>query len=298
MDISGTYTLSAPREHVWSALQDPDTLRRTIPGCERLERADDGSYNVRLNVGVAAVKGVYDGKLRLTDLDPPTSYRIVVDGKGLRGVLHGDGVLTLDAPDANTTVVSYQGTALLGGALAGVGNRLAGGAAGMLIKSYFAKLGETVGAAGAAAPTMAAAPPAMPAAPAEPAEMMPEPAAVAPAPAAVAPAPAEMMPEPAAMPAVEEPAAMPEPPPAAAPAAPIMSVAPEPRDTLADAMPAPASEPPPSVPAVADVAPAASSAREPEPVAAAVSAPSTPSSASSTTDAARQRSWWRRLFGR
>ena len=289
MDISGTYTLSAPREHVWSALQDPDTLRRTIPGCERLERADDGSYNVRLNVGVAAVKGVYDGKLRLTDLDPPTSYRIVVDGKGLRGVLHGDGVLTLDAPDANTTVVSYQGTALLGGALAGVGNRLAGGAAGMLIKSYFAKLGETVGvagAAGAAVPTMAATPPAMPSAPVEP------------EPAAVAPAPAEMMPEPAAMPAVEEPAAMPEPPPTAAPAAPIMSVAPEPLDTLADAMPAPASEPPPSVPAMADVAPDVSSAREPEPVAAAVSAPSTPSSASSATDAARQRSWWRRLFGR
>src|SRR5690348_10813929 len=202
MDISGTYTLSAPRERVWSALQDPDTLRRTIPGCERLERADDGSYNVRLNVGVAAVKGVYDGKLRLTDLDPPARYRIVVDGKGLRGVLHGDGVLTLDAADANTTVVSYQGTALLGGALAGVGNRLAGGAAGMLIKSYFAKLGETVGAA---APAMATAPAAMPSV------GTPEPdlSALAPTPIAAMPAPA--------------------------PAAPIMSVAPEPLENLAGA---------------------------------------------------------------
>ncbi|HST90293.1 MAG TPA: carbon monoxide dehydrogenase subunit G [Ktedonobacterales bacterium] len=278
MDISGTYTLSAPREHVWSALRDPDTLRRTIPGCERLERADDGSYNVRLNVGVAAVKGVYDGKLRLTDLDPPARYRIVVDGKGLRGVLHGDGVLTLDAPDANTTVVSYQGTALLGGALAGVGNRLAGGAASMLIKSYFAKLGETVGAAGvadvASAPAMAAAPTAMPSAPVEP------------APPAVAPAPA------AAMPA----AAMPEPPPAPAPAAPIMSVAPEPLENLAAAMPAPASVPPPPAPDVASAPSAASPAREPEPVGASVFA--APSSASSAADAARQRSWWRRLFGR
>lgn len=285
MDISGTYTLSAPRERVWSALQDPDMLRRTIPGCERLERADDGSYNVRLNVGVAAVKGVYDGKLRLTDLDPPARYRIVVDGKGLRGVLHGDGVLTLDAADANTTVISYQGTALLGGALAGVGNRLAGGAAGMLIKSYFAKLGETVGSARVAAPTMAAAPAAMPTAPVEP---------EAPAMASVAPAamPAEAMPEPAA--AMPEPA----PTPAPAPAAPIMSVAPEPLDNLAGAMPAPASMPPAPTPDVADRAPTpstASSVREPEPVAAAVSAPSR---ASSATDDARQRSWWRRLFGR
>jgi len=271
MDISGTYTLSAPRERVWSALQDPDTLRRTIPGCERLERADDGSYNVRLNVGVAAVKGVYDGKLRLTDLEPPTRYRIVVDGKGLRGVLHGDGVLTLDAADANTTVVSYQGTALLGGALAGVGNRLAGNAAGLLIKSYFAKLGETVGAVGAVAT-----PAAMPSAPAEP------------EPPAMAPAPVAAMPEPA-----------PAPMPAAAPAAPIMSVAPEPMEHLAAAMPAPASAPPAPAPAMADgaptAAPAASSAREPESVAASVSAPF---SGSSVTDAARQRSWWRRLFGR
>jgi uncharacterized protein len=269
MDISGTYTLSAPREHVWSALQDPDTLRQTIPGCERLERADDGSYNVRLNVGVAAVKGVYDGKLRLTDLDPPARYRIVVDGKGLRGVLHGDGVLTLDAADANTTVVSYQGTALLGGALAGVGNRLAGNAAGMLIKSYFAKLGETVGGAAAAPAAMAA----MPLAPVEP------------EPPVVAPAPAETMPAAAAMP---EPA----PTPAPVPAAPIMSVAPEPLENLAAAMPAPASAPPPPAP---DVAPAASSVREPQPVAASVSAPSR---AATAMDAARQRSWWRRLFGR
>lgn len=282
MDISGTYTLSAPRERVWSALQDPDTLRRTIPGCERLERANDGSYDVRLNVGVAAVKGVYDGKLRLADLESPTRYRIVVDGKGLRGVLHGDGVLTLDAPDANTTVVSYQGTALLGGALAGVGNRLAGNAAGMLIKSYFAKLGETVGAA---APAVAAAPAAMPAAP-----PAPEPPAMAPAP------PPAATPEPS-----------PAPPPAAPMAAPIMSVAPEPVNNLAAATPPAASAPPPPAPDVtpapstaspAPPAPPAPPAREPQPVGASASTPSTPSTASSATDAARQRSWWRRLFGR
>ena len=65
MDISGSYTLYAPRERVWAFLLDPARLRATIPGCEELETLGPGRYRMRLNVGVAAVKGVYSGTLTL-----------------------------------------------------------------------------------------------------------------------------------------------------------------------------------------------------------------------------------------
>ena len=162
MDISGSYTLYAPRQRVWAALLDPDVLKSTIPGCERLEKKDEDTYLLRLNVGVAAVKGVYDGTLRLAALQPPQRYHMIVDGKGARGVLHGDGTLSLEARDANTTSVSYSGQAQLGGPIAGVGMRIAGSAANMLIKSYFARLADVLaqgapvpaGAASAASPTV------------------------------------------------------------------------------------------------------------------------------------------------
>ncbi len=148
MDISGSYTLYAPRERVWAALLDPDMIKQTIPGCERLDKEGEDTFLLRLNIGVASVKGVYDGLLRLSDLNPPERYHMTVDGKGARGLLHGDGTLTLEATDTTTTVVNYSGQAHLGGSIAGVGMRVAGGAANMLIKAYFSRLADllTVGA--------------------------------------------------------------------------------------------------------------------------------------------------------
>jgi uncharacterized protein len=142
MDISGSYTLYAPRERVWAALLDPDMLKQTVPGCERLDKESEDTFLLRLNIGVASVKGIYDGTLRLSDLHPPERYRMTVDGRGARGVLHGDGTLSLEARDPNTTVVSYSGQAQLGGPIAGVGMRVANGAANMLIKGYFSRLAD------------------------------------------------------------------------------------------------------------------------------------------------------------
>lgn len=152
MDISGNYTLYAPRERVWAALLDPDLLKQTIPGCERLDKEREDTFLLRLNVGVASVKGVYDGKLRLSDLHPSEHYHLTVDGKGARGVLHGDGTLSLDARDATTTVISYTGKAQLGGPIASVGMRVAGSAANMLIKTYFSRLADLLAESASVAP--------------------------------------------------------------------------------------------------------------------------------------------------
>jgi carbon monoxide dehydrogenase subunit G len=144
MEVSGEYTLYASRERVWEALLDPEMLRRTVPGCERLEREDENLYRVRMGVNVAAVKGVYDGTLRLSDVQRPDHYAIVVEGSGARGVLRGEGTVRLEARDAATTVLHYAGRAQLGGTIASVGSRMAQGAADLLLKQYFARLADTL----------------------------------------------------------------------------------------------------------------------------------------------------------
>ena len=142
MDISGSYTLNAPREQVWNALRDPGALKRAIPGCESLEQTGDNAYTVRLNVGVAGVKGIYNGSLHVLDAQAPESYHLVMDGTGVRGILHRDGVLRLEAQATGTTVVHYAGQAQLGGAIASVGPLVATGAANRLIKEYFTRLAD------------------------------------------------------------------------------------------------------------------------------------------------------------
>lgn len=140
MEISGSYSLSAPREQVWSALLDPDIIKRALPGCESLEQTGATTYTARLNVDVAQVRGAYDGVARVLETQQPESFRLIVDATGTRGIFHGDGIVQLEAQDTGATVVRYSGQAQLGGAIASMGAQVARGAASMLLKQYFARL--------------------------------------------------------------------------------------------------------------------------------------------------------------
>lgn len=151
MDISGSYTLNAPRERVWQNLLDPDMLQRTIPGCEKLEQIGPDEWRMRVNIGIAAVKGVYEGTLRMTEQVAPEHYRMVADGTGARSVLHGEGTLTLEASGPNTTVVRYQGEAQINGPLAGVANRVAGSVSRMLVNQFFGRFQREMDATGVVA---------------------------------------------------------------------------------------------------------------------------------------------------
>lgn len=244
MNISGSYTLRAPREQVWDALLDPNTIRQAVPGCESLEQTGDNQYAMRLNVGVAGVKGVYNGDLRVLDAQKPETYRVVIDGTGARGILHGGGVVRLEASDASTTIVHYTGQAQLGGALASLGMQVASGAANMLIKQYFVRLTNLLPAAPIApvAADFAAAPMASesstaaattePAPPAEPVASPIADTALAETSATSEPAPVE-----AFMPPPTAPIIAPQPP--APPVTPPTSTAPPPADTLSSAPPQP-----------------------------------------------------------
>jgi carbon monoxide dehydrogenase subunit G len=82
MKVAGTYTIGAPREQVWRFLIDPERLAHCIPGAGKLEKIGENEYSGEINVGLAAVKGMYNGKVKLEDLQPPQHYRMVLDGKG------------------------------------------------------------------------------------------------------------------------------------------------------------------------------------------------------------------------
>jgi Carbon monoxide dehydrogenase subunit G (CoxG) len=67
MSVQGTYELKAPRPQVWEALNNPEGLRQCTPGCKELRTAEDGSYDVLFEMGIAAVKGRYEGKIKISD---------------------------------------------------------------------------------------------------------------------------------------------------------------------------------------------------------------------------------------
>lgn len=136
MKMDGTHSLKAPRERVWKLLNDAEVLKRCIPGCERLEMTGEDSFDTTLNVGVGAISGVYNGKVKIQDRQPPESYKMVVEGKGKPGFVKGTGVLQLSEQDGSTTV-AYSGDVQVGGTIASVGQRMLQGAAKMMVGQFF-----------------------------------------------------------------------------------------------------------------------------------------------------------------
>jgi carbon monoxide dehydrogenase subunit G len=94
MKISGSYKLPADPETVWATLLDPDALEKSIPGAESFTLDGDDAYKVDLNIGVAAIKGKYSGRVEIADQQQPSSFTLVVDGKGAKGAVNGSALFT------------------------------------------------------------------------------------------------------------------------------------------------------------------------------------------------------------
>jgi carbon monoxide dehydrogenase subunit G len=139
MKLEGSYDIPVPKQKVWEAFLEPATLRQAIPGCEKLEQVGEGEYKATMKIGVAAVKGTFEGKVRLSDLKPPESYRMAVEGSGGPGFVRGDTVITLSDADAGTKV-SYSADVQVGGLIAGVGQRMLGGVSKMMADQFFNKM--------------------------------------------------------------------------------------------------------------------------------------------------------------
>ena len=138
MKLSGEQILPAPRERVWDLFNNPERLSKLIPGCEKLDVLGPNEYRGTISVGIASVKGVYSGKLRLEDKRAPEHYKMVMDGKGKQGFMRGSGTLDLQARERNSTLVRYAGDVQVGGPLVQVGQRVIDSAAKMMLGQFFA----------------------------------------------------------------------------------------------------------------------------------------------------------------
>ena len=154
MKVSGSYTINAPRERLWEALNDPAFLQACLPGCESMEAIGPDQYQATLTIGIAVVKGKYNGSVTLSEKEPPQRFKMRVDGKGTGGFMQGAGLLDL-AEDPVGTKVTYQGDVQVGGPIASIGQRLLDGAAKMIVGHFFAAVNTKL----AATPTSPPAPP-------------------------------------------------------------------------------------------------------------------------------------------
>ena len=145
MELKGEYRISASRERVWEALNDPEILKKSIPGCSAVEVVGDNSFAATVTAKVGPVKANFQGQVTLSDIDPPNGYTIQGEGKGgPAGFAKGGAKVTLE-PDGDGSLLRYEVEANVGGKLAQIGSRLIDGTAKKLSGEFFdtfAKLAE------------------------------------------------------------------------------------------------------------------------------------------------------------
>jgi len=142
MTMTGEYQLAAPREVVWQKLNDAETLKACIPGCEELNKLSDTEMTAVATTKIGPVKARFKGKVHLSDLDPPNGYKISGEGDGgVAGFAKGGAVVKLADKDGGT-LLTYSVEAQIGGKLAQLGQRLVNGAAKKVADDFFANFAK------------------------------------------------------------------------------------------------------------------------------------------------------------
>jgi len=144
MDMNGEQFINAPQALVWQALNDPDILRASIPGCQDLERTGENGFEATVKAKVGPVSAKFSGVVELLDINAPESYRIAGEGKGgVAGFASGHADVKL-IPDGDTTTLVYAVNAKVGGKLAQIGSRLIDSAAKKMANQFFTKFSENL----------------------------------------------------------------------------------------------------------------------------------------------------------
>ncbi|PYS54174.1 MAG: carbon monoxide dehydrogenase [Acidobacteria bacterium] len=137
MRIEGQFVFDGiSPEVIWGFLTDANRIAECLPGCEKLVKTGEDSYQMQMRIGFGAISGAFTGDIRLHDLRPSSEYQMTVNGSGAPGFVKGEGKIQL-SPDGSGTLLQYSGDVSAGGAIASVGQRMIGGAARMVIDQFF-----------------------------------------------------------------------------------------------------------------------------------------------------------------
>ena len=143
MKLSGSYQINLSKQKVWEALNDPEILKKAIPGCEEFTKNSDTEFTATATNKIGPFNASFTGDIELTDLDPPNSYKITGSGNSPVGFASGEATVKLEDNEKGTNLI-YEVEANVGGKIAQVGSRLIDMTAKKMADIFFGKFSELI----------------------------------------------------------------------------------------------------------------------------------------------------------
>ncbi len=123
MKLSGSYQIKLEKQKVWEALNDPEILKKSIPGCEEFKKESDTEFSAIATNKIGPFNASFSGTIELKDINAPNSYKISGSGSSPVGFASGEAEVKLEDTEEGTKLI-YEVEANVGGKIAQVGSRL------------------------------------------------------------------------------------------------------------------------------------------------------------------------------
>jgi len=141
MKLTGSYEIKLDKNSVWKALNDPEILKKSIPGCEEFKKNSDTNFTVTATNKIGPFNATFTGDIELKDLNPPDNYKITGQGNSPVGFASGEASVKLEESNGITKLI-YSVEANVGGKIAQVGSRLIDMTAKKMADIFFGKFSE------------------------------------------------------------------------------------------------------------------------------------------------------------
>jgi|TARA_B100001540_G_scaffold299340_1_gene303714 carbon monoxide dehydrogenase subunit G len=143
MKLSGSYQINLEKQKVWEALNNPEILRKSIPGCEEFTKDSDTEFSATATNKIGPFNASFSGTIELKDINAPNSYKIVGSGNSPVGFASGEAEVKLEDHNEGTKLI-YIVEANVGGKIAQIGSRLIDMTAKKMADIFFGKFSDLV----------------------------------------------------------------------------------------------------------------------------------------------------------
>ena len=143
MKLSGSYQINLEKQKVWEALNNPEILKKSIPGCEEFKKNSENEFSATATNKIGPFNATFTGDIELKDLNPPNSYKITGSGNSPVGFANGEATVTLEDFEGGTKL-KYIVEANVGGKIAQVGSRLIDMTAKKMADIFFGNFSELI----------------------------------------------------------------------------------------------------------------------------------------------------------
>ena len=143
MKLSGSYQINLEKQKVWEALNDPEILKQSIPGCEDFKKNSATEFTATATNKIGPFNATFTGDIQLKDINAPNSYTIEGSGNSPVGFASGEAKVNLEDSEGGTKLI-YEVEANVGGKIAQVGSRLIDMTAKKMADIFFGKFSELI----------------------------------------------------------------------------------------------------------------------------------------------------------